>query len=272
MKRGTENLLKFKHLMRDLDLTESFTLGVLQNLWLKTDINAPRGNIGKFSDEDIAVMIDWRGDPEGLINALVAREWLDEDPEHRLVVHDWPEHCEDTTHGKVARNLEYFADGSPPRLVNLGRRYADVTAFFGTEQESLSETSSVTTSSQQNTPPVVCSDTDTDTDTYTYTDTDTEGRSSVVSQSGSVSEPGPDAIRLERVLRVTREPPEYEDWWRDVSKRLRAAGEFGTLVKALEHVERSPEIKKPGAYLCSRCRDALKKYGISMPPKPKPKT
>lgn len=134
MKRGTENLLKFKYLMRDLDLPEYAVTGLLQTLWMKTDINCPCGNIGKFTNADIALIIDWRGDPDELISVLVSRGWLDEHPEHRLIVHDWPTHCEDTTHAKVARSLQYFADGTTPKLINLGKRTNEITKFYAAHQ------------------------------------------------------------------------------------------------------------------------------------------
>lgn len=135
MKRGTENLLKFQHLQRDLGLAEYEAVGLLQTLWNKTDINCPRGDIGKFSNEDIAVIVDWRRDPDELINALVRRCWIDEHPEHRLIIHDWPAHCENTTHRKVARAKEFFADGSTPNLSGLGKEQSSIEDFYEREAE-----------------------------------------------------------------------------------------------------------------------------------------
>lgn len=86
---------------------------------------APRGDVGRFSDRRIATAL--RCDSSGaaaLVRALVRAGWLDEhpDPEIRLVVHDWPEHCEDTVHLRLARNRQTFADGTVPKLTRLPER------------------------------------------------------------------------------------------------------------------------------------------------------
>lgn len=135
MKRGTENLLKFQHLQRDLGLAEYEAVGLLQTLWNKTDINCPRGDIGRLSNEDIAVILDWRRDPDELIKSLVRRGWIDEHVEHRLIIHDWPDHCENTTHRKVARSKEFFADGTAPNLSGLGKEQTNICEFYAREAE-----------------------------------------------------------------------------------------------------------------------------------------
>lgn len=116
MKRGTDMLTKFKRLKDDLGLPTYACKGLLQELWDATATNAIAGDIGKHSDDDIAYMLDWQGDPAALVAALVKWKWLDPHPEHRLVVHDWPQHCEDWIHMRLARATLLFADGTTPKV------------------------------------------------------------------------------------------------------------------------------------------------------------
>ena len=121
MKRGTDLKGKFGLLKLDLGLATWECKGLLQQLWDVTAENAPAGNIGRFPDDELAMMLDWKGDPGALVDALVRRRWLDVHPEHRLVVHEWPEHCEDYIHMRLCRKIELFADGTPPRLQKINR-------------------------------------------------------------------------------------------------------------------------------------------------------
>lgn len=68
--------------------------GILEFLWHFAMRYSPQGNIGKFSNIAIAKRIGWSGDPDKLADALVAARWLDHDSAHRLVIHDWPDHCD----------------------------------------------------------------------------------------------------------------------------------------------------------------------------------
>jgi hypothetical protein len=45
--------------------------------------------------------------------------WIDKSDEHRLVVHDWHEHCDDATHIKLARAVETFATGQVPNMARM---------------------------------------------------------------------------------------------------------------------------------------------------------
>jgi len=69
------------------------TIGLLELLWNFTGQHSPQGNIGKWSDVEIAGACEWDGDPEVFVQALVTSRFLDAHPHHRLVVHDWEEHC-----------------------------------------------------------------------------------------------------------------------------------------------------------------------------------
>ena len=94
---------KLKKLMRVLAVPQYAAVGLLECLWHLTAREAPAGNIGKLSNEDIAITLDWEGDHDALVSAFVATGWLDEDPVHRLLVHDWSEHADDATKKAMSR-------------------------------------------------------------------------------------------------------------------------------------------------------------------------
>lgn len=119
MKEGTENKLKFKQLQRRLGLRLWQARGLLDTLWAFCKANCPAGDIGRFTNEEIAIGLDWEGDHDALVDALVATRWLDEHDLHRLIVHDWHEHCEDTVHKLLARNVALFACGRMPSLARF---------------------------------------------------------------------------------------------------------------------------------------------------------
>lgn len=94
-------------------------VGVLESLWHFAAEYAKPGDIGRFTDAQIAAAVDWKGDPSAFVAALVESRWLDAHPRHRLVVHDWPEHCEDSIHKSLARAGLKFASGKKPSLSRL---------------------------------------------------------------------------------------------------------------------------------------------------------
>lgn len=95
MKRGTDENPKFRRLVRLLGCGHVATVGHLELLWHFVARQAPLGDIGRWSDEDIAAGCYWDGDATALVDALVVTRWLDPCPAHRLVVHDWDEHADD---------------------------------------------------------------------------------------------------------------------------------------------------------------------------------
>lgn len=119
LKTGTESKLKFKQLQRKLDLPLWQARGLLDTLWTFVRDNCPAGDIGRFTDDEIAIGLDWRGCAASLIAILVETRWLDLSPVARLVVHDWREHCEDSVHKSLARKTECFWDGSMPSLTRF---------------------------------------------------------------------------------------------------------------------------------------------------------
>jgi hypothetical protein len=110
VKANTTDLIKFKKLQRRLKESVRGVVGLLEMLWQATAKNCPQGDIGKFGNEDIAIMVDWDGDPDELVAALVECRWLDSCDEHRLLVHDWHEHCPQYVRGNLAKSMRKFAN------------------------------------------------------------------------------------------------------------------------------------------------------------------
>jgi hypothetical protein len=103
MKAGTTELLKFIKLQRRLNESRRGVIGLLEGLWLATAKNCPTGDIGKFTDEEISIMVDWEGEPDFLVESLVDCGWIDRCKTHRLVVHDWADHCPQYVKGNLKK-------------------------------------------------------------------------------------------------------------------------------------------------------------------------
>ena len=113
MKVKTTRLIKFKQLKRKLGGAPDWkAIGILETMWVNTCDNAPQGDIGKFSNEEIAAMLDWGEEQpqsaDELVQILVDCKWLDESEEHRLVVHDWHDHAPNYIKGGLARSGKEF--------------------------------------------------------------------------------------------------------------------------------------------------------------------
>ena len=118
MKRGTPNHSKTRRLAKTLDVPQSHAVGLLECLWHWAAQERPAGDIGRCDDELIADMLYWPEEDAGrLIEALVRCKWLDERRDSRLIIHDWPKHCEDAVHRSLARDVAFFADGTKPFCV-----------------------------------------------------------------------------------------------------------------------------------------------------------
>jgi len=131
MRKDTDSKLKFKTLQADLGASKWQVVGLLQTLWHFTALNAPRGDLGRYSNRQIAVGIEYEptafcegtlGGPvtiDELIGTLVRHGWIDEhaDPAVRLVVHDWAEHCEQWVKKAVRRSKSDFIAADTVRQV-----------------------------------------------------------------------------------------------------------------------------------------------------------
>jgi hypothetical protein len=96
MKRGTPDHPKTRALAAKLDLKRWQVVGLLESLWHFTAGYAKRGDIGKWSNIEIASAIEWQGDADTLINSLLQCRWLDSSEAFRLLVHDWQDHADQT--------------------------------------------------------------------------------------------------------------------------------------------------------------------------------
>ena len=109
MKSGTTSCIKFMRLKRRLSIPAWQAVGVLESIWNFTCQNAPQGDIGKHTNEEIAAAIEWEKEPEELIQVLVDCGWLDASIEHRLLVHDWADHAPNYVKGGLAKSGKMFA-------------------------------------------------------------------------------------------------------------------------------------------------------------------
>jgi len=109
VKANTTDLLKFKKLQKRLGESTRSIVGLLEMLWIATAKNCPRGDIGRFSNDEIALLVDWDKDPDWLVASLIECRWLDECGEFRLVIHDWAEHCPTYVRGNLAKHKRDFA-------------------------------------------------------------------------------------------------------------------------------------------------------------------
>lgn len=114
MKAGTTESMKFMVLKSRLRLPKYAIVGLLESLWNLTARSAVRGDIGRFSDIEIAAWLEWDGDASQLIDALVESRFLDRDKTHRLIVHDWHEHASTYIKGNIHHQGGFIVpNGSP---------------------------------------------------------------------------------------------------------------------------------------------------------------
>lgn len=111
MKRGTPRHPKVGHLCELLHIGLALAIGYLELLWHFTAEFAPQGNIGKYDDRRIEAALAYGGKPGRLVAALVEAGWVDRDPIHRLLVHDWATHADDAVRKRLNRaGLPFLPD------------------------------------------------------------------------------------------------------------------------------------------------------------------
>lgn len=283
MKKGTDTLMKFKQLKRALDIPKYACKGLLQEMWDFASLNTPRGDIGRYSNSDLACEFDWSGDPDELIGALVKFGWIDEHPEHRIVVHAWAEHCEDSIHMRLARAGMVFADGTIPNQGRLSKKdRKDIPQEPQTHQkvekhdmrtESAQEAHSERTTVPYRTDPnravpipLVRATADTD-----ACASERNGTARLGEIVGVTTDIGTNRTEqfIARILRQTREPPDFATYWRSVGAALKAVGAIDCLVVGITHIETTSGLTNPGAWLTSHCSAELKKHNKPMPKLPK---
>jgi hypothetical protein len=121
VKREAIGHTKMKKLCRILRCDICLGVGILESLWHLTAREAYRGDIGRLTNEDIAMGIGYSKNIASLLQALVDSKWLDVSGEHRLIVHDWSDHADDSIQSRLARARVYFADGRAPKLGKLSK-------------------------------------------------------------------------------------------------------------------------------------------------------
>ncbi|MCF8131346.1 MAG: hypothetical protein K9N10_22785 [Deltaproteobacteria bacterium] len=109
MKHDVEQHIKFKLLKRKLSLNLWQAKGLLESIWGVCATHTMQGNIGKLSNEEICVCIEWEGDPDKLFAILIECGWIDECAEYRLIIHDWAHHCPTYIKGNLSRHRKTFA-------------------------------------------------------------------------------------------------------------------------------------------------------------------
>jgi len=91
VKHQAINLVKFKAFQKRLKLPLGYAIGILESLWIFAQTQARDGDLTKFTALEIAGWIEYPGEPEQLIDALVECRWLDR-IDDRILIHDWDEH------------------------------------------------------------------------------------------------------------------------------------------------------------------------------------
>ncbi len=119
MKRGAPDHPKMDALAEALGIELWGAVGLMECLWHFTAKFAPAGDIGKYSNWQIANKLGWQGDPSALMQALVNAHFVDHDDQHHYIVHDWSQHCEDAVQRELARKGQRFADGKKPNIARL---------------------------------------------------------------------------------------------------------------------------------------------------------
>ena len=104
MKRGATDHPKVFDLCERLKIRRPAAIGYLELLFHFTAKYAPQGDVGRFSDKRIEAALDWPGAAGKLVSALCEAGWIDRDAEHRLVVHDWCDHADDSVKKRLARS------------------------------------------------------------------------------------------------------------------------------------------------------------------------
>lgn len=148
MKANTPELMKFKKLQRKLGETRRGIIGLLEAMWIEVARNCPEGDIGRFSDEEIAIMVDWEGDPKQLVDALTECRWLDVCEEHRLVVHDWADHCPTYVRGGLAKKRKSIATPKTATQVQAATVQLQAIAISSELQAEHIELEAIATSSE----------------------------------------------------------------------------------------------------------------------------
>lgn len=134
MKRTGIDHPKLRRLAKLLGVPMFSAVGVLECVWHFTARHAIRGDIGRWSDAEIADAVGWPADDaERLVNALVEAGWLDRDDALRLIVHHWHDHCDESVRKTVKKHGWQFV--SRGDAVPVRESFATVPEQFANGRE-----------------------------------------------------------------------------------------------------------------------------------------
>lgn len=97
-----------RDLAKRLEIPLAHAVGIMEMIWHWAGQNTPEGDIGIAADREIAAAADWEGKTSQLIEGLVSSGWLDPDPDHRLIIHDWPDHADNAVKKFLDRGGKTF--------------------------------------------------------------------------------------------------------------------------------------------------------------------
>lgn len=118
MKTGCPYHPKTSHLMHLLKIDRCTAIGILEGMWHYTAEWTPTGLLSKFNVATMVSWIDAPVEPDDLIEALLAAQFLERIPAG-LYIHDWHIHATDAVHRKLAITVSHFANGTRPSLTSL---------------------------------------------------------------------------------------------------------------------------------------------------------
>lgn len=104
-----------------LGIMDCFALGVMEAFWHHVAAYYMDGDITNMKPSVMARSIRYSGNAEELLEAMIAAGFVDR-VDGRLLVHGWPEHCNDAVHMALARAHKHFADGTVPRTSRLSSK------------------------------------------------------------------------------------------------------------------------------------------------------
>jgi len=146
MKSGTTESMKFMVLKAQLRVSKYAAIGILEGLWALTATSASDGAIGRFSNIEIASWMEWDGDADELIDALIKARFVDECEENRLVIHDWAEHAPTYIKGDLSKHGKDFAVPKRPAeqpAKHSAKQHANDAAKDGATKSSQAKSSQV---------------------------------------------------------------------------------------------------------------------------------
>jgi hypothetical protein len=120
-KKGVLEHPKTLTLADSLGIMDCFALGILEAFWHHVTDYFEDGDVTNLRPSVFVRSIRYQGDAAQLWSALLDAGFIDQTPEGRLLVHDWPEHCNDYIHTRFYRSLKMFANGTKPKPVSIGK-------------------------------------------------------------------------------------------------------------------------------------------------------